>query len=334
MKKDELLKIAAELGLELDAKSKVADIKTSIAEAEKANANKEPADDLDTPLAKAGKRSAKAVKETADKEAKENRKATQKAIIDTLNSASDTDKNPKVPKSRPKSERHGKKYLEAAKLIDRSNEYSLEEAMELAQKTSTSKFDASVELHFNLGVDPRQADQNIRGTVVLPHGTGKMLRVAVFGNEDDVKVAKTAGADLALGDDLLEQFKKGITDFDVLVATPQTMPKLGQYAKLLGPKGLMPNPKSGTVTTDVSKAVKEAKAGKVEFRVDKQSIVHVAVGKVSFSTANLLANASSVAKAIQDARPASIKGVYLRSLVVTTTMGPSIKVNLKSLKLN
>jgi large subunit ribosomal protein L1 len=165
----------------------------------------------------------------------------------------------------------------------------------------------------------------------LPHGTGKTLRVAVFGNDDDVKAAKAAGADKAEGDAFLEDLKKGVFDFDVLIATPDVMAKLGQFAKQLGPKGLMPNPKSGTVTKNVAQAVKDAKAGRVEYRVDKQGIIHTGLGKVSFEPKALLANAKTVIKAVQDARPASIKGVYMKSASVTTSMGPSIKLDLKSL---
>ena len=293
--------------------------KKSDAKTKPVASNQEPT----TNLAKAGKRSAKAIKETEEKQAKEARK-----VKDPADSEAAAEKKAQVPKARPRIERHGKKYREAAKAIDRNKEYGLEEAVKLAQKVSTAKFDASLELHINLGVDPRQADQNIRGTVTLPHGTGKTLRVAVFASENDAKAAKAAGADLAAGDEFLELLKKEQLDFDVLIATPENMVKLGQYAKVLGPKGLMPNPKSGTVTKDVAAAVKAAKTGKVEFRVDKQSIVHAAVGKVSFSPENLVANAEVFMKAVQDARPASLKGIYLKSAVATTTMGPSVRIKL------
>ena len=198
--------------------------------------------------------------------------------------------------------------------------------MELAIKTSPVKFDASVEVHARLGVDPRQADQNIRTTLVLPNGNGKEVRVAVFAPLDVCKVAKTAGADIAEDEEFLKRLEKGVIEFDVLISTPEYMPKLGKYARLLGPKGLMPNPKAGTVTTDVEKAVKEAKAGKVEYRVDKQAIVHLGIGKVSFGTDKLLANAEAFFNSLKNQKPASLKGSFVKSVYVTTSMGPSIQV--------
>ncbi|MBR3332470.1 50S ribosomal protein L1 [Candidatus Saccharibacteria bacterium] len=223
-------------------------------------------------------------------------------------------------------ERRGKKYQEAAKLVEKGRIYGLKEAIELALKTSPVKFDASVEIHARLGVDPRQADQNIRTTLVLPNGNGKTVRVAVFAPLDICKAAKAAGADIAEDEDFLKQLDKGTIDFDILISTPQYMPKLGKYARLLGPKGLMPNPKAGTVTTDVEKAVKEAKAGKVEYRVDKQSIVHIGVGKASFGADKLLENANAFFESLKSQKPASLKGTYVKSVFVTTTMGPSIAI--------
>jgi large subunit ribosomal protein L1 len=356
MKKAELLEQAALLGLNVDPKSKLVDIKQAISEAEGQNQearvtnHEEVAEDAagtapqdsklqtldsaepEAQLAKAGKRSKKALEEAEERQAKEERKA--KADQGANDAGSDEEhalkRGPK-PKTRTLLERKGKKYREAAKAIDRSRMYSLDEACKLAQSTSTTKFDATVEVHINLGVDPTQADQNVRGTLVLPHGTGKTLRVAVFGSDDDVKSAKDAGADKAASDSFLEDLKKGLFDFDVLIATPDVMAKLGQFAKVLGPKGLMPNPKSGTVTKNVAQAVKDAKAGRVEYRVDKQGIVHAGVGKVSFKPEALLANANALVKAVQDARPPSIKGVYMKSATVTTSMGPSIHLDLKSL---
>jgi large subunit ribosomal protein L1 len=199
--------------------------------------------------------------------------------------------------------------------------YGLAEALELATKTSSVKFDASVELHVNLGVDPRQADQNIRANLVLPQGTGKTVRVAVFSDD------KVDGADLAGLEEITKQLEKGEISFDTLISTPANMPKLGKYARLLGPRGLMPNPKSGTVTTDVNKAVAEAKAGRVEYRVDSTGIVHLAVGKVSFGGVKLLENATAVMASIKGAKPQSVKGNYIKAVHVTTTMGPSIPVN-------
>ncbi|MDO5480689.1 MAG: 50S ribosomal protein L1 [Candidatus Saccharibacteria bacterium] len=223
-------------------------------------------------------------------------------------------------------ERRGKKYQEAHKLIEKGKVYSLKDGVELAIKTSPVKFDASLEAHVRLGVDPRQADQNIRTTLVLPNGNGKTVRVAVFAPLDVAKAAKSAGADIAEDEEFLKRLDKGEIEFDVLISTPQYMPKLGKYARLLGPKGLMPNPKAGTVTMDVEKAVKEAKAGKVEYRVDKQAIVHIGLGKVSFGADKLLANAEAFFDSLKAQKPASLKGSYVKSVYITTTMGPSIEI--------
>ncbi|HRJ91303.1 MAG TPA: 50S ribosomal protein L1 [Candidatus Saccharibacteria bacterium] len=223
-------------------------------------------------------------------------------------------------------ERRGKKYQEVAKQLEKDKVYSLAEALELAVKTNPAKFDASVEVHVRLGVDPRQADQNIRATVSLPHGTGKTVRVAVFAPDPDHAAAKKAGADVVGDEDFLKQLDKEELNFDILVATPQYMPKLGKYARLLGPRGLMPNPKAGTVATDVAKAVTEAKAGKVEYRVDKQAIVHLAIGKVSFGAAKLADNAKAFFDSLQSQKPSSLKSAYVKTTSVSTTMGPGIKV--------
>jgi len=272
------------------------------------------------PLAKAGKHSAKAIKEAEELAAKEARKAAKAEIEDV----------PKKPTPKPRSrvERAGKKYREAAKLIDKDRVYSLAEALELAIKTSAVKFDATVELHVNLGVDPKTADQNVRDSVTLPAGTGKTLRVAVFAEGDGVAKAKAAGADIAGEADFLAQLDKDEINFDVLITNPHLMARLGKYAKLLGPKGLMPNPKSGTITADVPKAIKEAKAGRVEYRVDQAGIIHLGIGKVSFGPQKLGQNADVVLASIKAAKPASLKGVYINSAFITTTMGPSIKVAL------
>lgn len=266
--------------------------------------------------AKAGKRSAKAISEVEAKKSKEAKKSVS---------------TPEIPKQvvkppRYKSERAGKKYREATKLIEKDKLYSLIEALTLATKTSPTKFDASVELHVNLGVDPRQADQNIRDSVSLPSGTGKQLRVAAFVEGDDIEKAKKAGANIVGADNIATQLDKEEIAFDTLVATPALMARLGKYARLLGPKGLMPNPKSGTVTADISKAVSEAKGGKVEYRVDPVGIIHLAIGKVSFGPEKLLANAEAVMSSIRAAKPASLKGFYIKRITVTTTMGPGIGV--------
>jgi ribosomal protein L1 len=199
--------------------------------------------------------------------------------------------------------------------------------VELAIKSSPVKFDATIELHVRLGVDPRQADQNIRDMVVLPAGTGKTLRVAVLADADGAAAAKKAGADIASGDEFLQELEKGTINFDILIATPAFMPKLGKYARVLGPKGLMPNPKSGTVTNDVAKAVTDAKAGRVEYRVDTTGIVHVGMGKVSFGADKLLQNAQALLNSIKHNKPSTVKGSYVKSIYFATTMGPSIPVS-------
>jgi large subunit ribosomal protein L1 len=273
----------------------------------------------DIKLAKAGKRSPKAIKEAEAKVAKEERKTHTEELAEQPKA--------KPPKIRSLIERRGKNFRKVAKTIETGKEYKLGEALALATKTSTTKFDSTVELHVRLGVDPRQADQNIRANLVLPSGTGKKVIVAVFAEADDIASAKKAGADIAMGDELLQKIDKSIIEFDTLIATPNMMPKLGKYARILGPKGLMPSPKSGTVTTDVAKAVSEAKAGRVEYRVDSSGIVHLAIGKVSFGAEKLLTNANAVLNSIKNAKPASIKGNYIKSIFVATTMGPSIKIS-------
>lgn len=272
-------------------------------------------------FAKSGKKSKKHIEEVKAEEERLARKEERKA----LEAAGEKPKGA-APVTRPKLERRGKKYQEAYKLIEKGKVYNLKEALELAIKTSPVKFDASVEAHVRLGVDPRQADQNIRTTIVLPNGNGKTVRVAVFAPLDVCKTAKEAGADIAEDEEFLKQLEKGVIDFDILISTPQYMPKLGKYARLLGPKGLMPNPKAGTVTMDVAKAVQESKAGKVEYRVDKQSIVHIGLGKVSFGGDKLLENANTFFESLKNQKPGSLKGTYVKSVFITTTMGPSIEV--------
>ncbi len=271
-------------------------------------------------FAKSGKKSKKHIEEVKAEEERQARKA-ERATAD----AAVKPKGAK-PVTRPRIERRGKKYQESFKLIEKGKVYTLKEAIELAIKTSPVKFDAALEAHVRLGVDPRQADQNIRTTLVLPNGNGKTVRVAVFAPLDVCKAAKAAGADIAEDEEFLKQLDKGEISFDILISTPQYMPKLGKYARVLGPKGLMPNPKAGTVTMDVEKAVKEAKAGKVEYRVDKQAIVHIGLGKVSFGTDKLLENANVFFDSLKAQKPASLKGTYVKSVFVTTTMGPSIAV--------
>lgn len=271
-------------------------------------------------VAKAGKRSAKAQREAAEAEAKEARKAVG-------DPGESKPKRPVQP-TRSRLERRGKGFRKSAEAIEKGKQYALTDALALAQKTSHVKFDATVELHVNLGVDPRHADQNIRDNLVLPAGTGKQVRVAVLA--EDVAAAQAAGADVAGTDELLAELDKGNLNFDVLIATPQLMPRLGKYARTLGPRGLMPNPKSGTVTTDVNRAVAEAKAGKVEYRVDSNGIVHLGVGKVSFKPQQLQDNVQAVLTSIRANKPSSVKGNYLQAVHVTTSMGPSISVDLAS----
>lgn len=224
--------------------------------------------------------------------------------------------------------KRGKKYLESAKLVDKTKLYDVKEAIELVKKTSTTKFDSTVELAVRLGVDPRHADQQVRGTTILPHGTGKTKKVLVLAKGDKVKEAEAAGADYAGGEEYIEKIQQeNWFDFDVMIATPDMMGVVGKIGRVLGPKGLMPNPKSGTVTFDVAKAVEETKAGKVEYRVDKAAIINVAIGKVSFEEKNLEENFKSIMSAIIKAKPASAKGRYLKSVTLATTMGPGIRVN-------
>lgn len=320
-KKAELLEKAAELKLDVTEKNTIAEIEEAIANAEKREVR-------EATVAKAGKRSAKAIEEAEAKAEKEARKAAGDTTPQGDTEAA-IKKGP-APKVRPLIERRGKAYRQVAGKVEKNKTYSLADAVKLATETNPSKFDASVEIHVRLGVDPRQADQNIRSTVVLPHGTGKAVRVAVLAADADADKAKEAGADIAGEEAVVKLLDKGTLNFDVLIASPQFMPKLGKYARLLGPKGLMPNPKSGTVSTDVAKAVAEAKAGKVEYRVDKQAAVHLSVGKVSFGADKLLENANAFFASLQSQKPASIKGVYVKSVAIATTMGPGIKVDYQS----
>jgi ribosomal protein L1 len=330
-KKAELLEKAAELKLEVSEKNTIAQIEAAIAEAENTDApaeapkGKEVIAERDAPVAKAGKRSEKALKEAAEKAEKEARKEAGDTTPQDEDAEAHVKKGPK-PVTRPKLERRGKKYQDAAKKIEKGTAYALADAVKLAAETSPTSFDASVEVHVRLGVDPRQADQNIRATVALPHGTGRSVRVAVFAPEGDHAAAKAAGADIVGDEEFLKQLDKEELNFDVLVATPQYMPRLGKYARLLGPRGLMPNPKSGTVATDVAAAVKDAKTGKVEYRVDKQAIVHLAIGKVSFGADKLTDNARAFFDSLASQKPSSIKGVYIKSITLATTMGPGVKV--------
>jgi large subunit ribosomal protein L1 len=226
---------------------------------------------------------------------------------------------------------HGKKYLEAAKLVDRDRVYTPEEAAALAKETSYVAFDGTVEAHLRLGVDPRHADQMVRGTVVLPHGTGKVVRVAVFAQGDKAQEALRAGADEVGGEDLVKKIEAGWLDFDVALATPDSMGMVGKLGKILGRRGLMPNPKAGTITFDLDRAVREVKGGRVEFKVDKAGIIHTSFGKASFEADALVANLAALIDAINRAMPSGAKGQYLRGLTIATTMGPGIRVDLPAL---
>ncbi len=326
-KKADLLAEAAKLGVEVSEKNTIAEIEAAIAGAAPAEAT-EVAEEVEATeeetFAKSGKRSAKAAAETEAKLEKEARKeAGDTSPVD--GSEEVVKKGPK-PVTRPTIERRGTSYRKVAEKVEVAKLYTLDEAVKLAAETNPAKFDASVEIHVRLNVDPRQADQNIRTTVSLPHGTGKTIRVAVFAPEADHKAAQDAGADIVGDETFIAQLEKEEINFDILVATPQFMPKLGKYARLLGPRGLMPNPKSGTVATDVAKAVKEAKAGKVEYRVDKQAIVHLGVGKVSFGAEKLADNAKAFFDSLQSQKPSSLKGGFVKSITISTTMGPGIKV--------
>jgi large subunit ribosomal protein L1 len=221
----------------------------------------------------------------------------------------------------------GKKFLEAQKLVDRTTAYSVGEAIELVKKTNIAKFDATVEVAFRLGVDTRKNDQQIRGAVVLPHGTGKTQKVLVFAKGDKAKEAEAAGADFVGDADLINKITQGWFEFDVIVATPDMMGEVGKLGRVLGPKGLMPNPKTGTVTFDVEKAVNEIKAGKVEYRADKAGNVHVPVGKISFDSEKLVENFTTMYDTMLKAKPSAAKGTYMKNVAVTSTMGPGVKVD-------
>lgn len=224
--------------------------------------------------------------------------------------------------------KHGKKYVDSAKLIDRTKLYDADEALDLVVKTSTAKFDETVEVHVKLGVDSRHADQQVRGAIVLPNGTGKSVKILAICKGDNVKLAEEAGADYVGAEEFTQKIQQeGWMDFDVLITTPDMMGLVGRLGKVLGPRGLMPNPKAGTVTPDIAKAIKEAKAGKIEYRLDKTNIIHCPIGKSSFGTEKLLENFNTLLEAVVKAKPVAAKGQYIRSCAVTSTMGPGVRVN-------
>ncbi|MGI8871898.1 MAG: 50S ribosomal protein L1 [Candidatus Limnocylindria bacterium] len=226
--------------------------------------------------------------------------------------------------------RHGKKYRAAAQLIDAERRYPIDDAVELLPRVSTSAFDGTIEAHLRLGIDPRHADQLVRGTVVLPHGTGRVTRVVVFAQGEKAQEALRAGADQVGGEDLVKKIDDGWFEFDVAVAAPDMMGMVGRLGKKLGPRGLMPNPKSGTVTFDIERAVSEVKSGRVEFKVDRAGIVHVPVGRASFAAAQLTANIATLVDAVNRAKPSGAKGTYMRTLTVAPTMGPGVRVDIPS----
>lgn len=311
--KSELIEKAKSLGLEVDQSMKIADLNELINSANTEDQVKE-----ETLTAKAGKRSAKSLREKEELEAKKIAKE-------------DGIEKPKVAvkPTRTRLERQGKGIRASAAKIEKGKLYEIKEAVKLAKETSHVKFDATVELHLNLNVDPKHADQNIRDIVNLPAGSGKKVVVAVF--TEDAKAASAAGADIAGAEDFLGQLDKGKMNFDILITTPMLMPKLSKYARVLGPRGLMPNPKSGTVTNDIAKAVKDSKGGRLEYRVDSNGIVHAGLGKVSFKDEDLLSNIAAFVSNIKSNKPSSVKSNYLMGAYLTTSMGPSIKVDLNSL---
>ena len=224
--------------------------------------------------------------------------------------------------------KHGKKYVDGAKLIERSRLYDTQEALDLCVKTGTAKFDETVEIHIKLGVDSRHADQQVRGAIVLPHGTGKTVRVLAICKPEKEDEARAAGAEFVGGNDMIQKIQsEGWMDFDVLITTPDMMGMVGRLGKILGPRGLMPNPKAGTVAPDIARAITEAKAGKIEYRLDKTNIIHCPIGKISFGTEKLTENFNTLLEAINKAKPAAAKGQYIRSCVVAATMGPGVKIN-------
>lgn len=223
--------------------------------------------------------------------------------------------------------KHGKKYLDSLKKIDREKQYQPDQALALVKELASAKFDETVEAAFRLGIDPKRADQQVRGAIVLPHGTGKTKRVLVFAKGEKAKEAEQAGADFVGDEDLIAKVQKGWFDYDAVVATPDMMGQVGRLGRLLGPKGLMPNPKTGTVTFDVAKAVNEIKAGKIEYRADKAGNIHAAIGKVSYSTEQLVENLQTLSEALIKAKPAASRGTYLRSVTVSSTMGPGVSIN-------
>jgi large subunit ribosomal protein L1 len=270
-------------------------------------------------VAKSGKRSAKTAKQLEEKEEKEKKKKTPKKV---------EEKPKKTSKNIEKA--HSKKYKKALESLDKTKVYSLEDAVSLIKKITFAKFDPTIEMHMNLGIDPKQADQNVRGSLIMPKSLGKKVTIAVLADEKLYPKLKEAGADQYNGEDIITKLSKSKIDFDVLISTPDQMVKLGKFAKILGPKGLMPTPKSGTVTDNPVETVKEIKKGRIEFRNDSYGIIHMAVAKASFEDKDILSNIRSAVEAIRGSKPTSIKGSYIKSVYLTSTMSPSIKIDIAS----
>ena len=309
-----------------EAKAKTAKIKPDEIIADLSVAETTEVDDkVDKPAkpaaapAKAGKRSKKATEEEAELEQKETRKKVA--------AAKEAEHKSHVPTPKNMARAHSKAWREANQAIDQARQYGLKEAIELVQKMSKTKFDATMELHLNLGIDPRQSDQAVRTAAVLPSGSGKSVRVAVVAGEPDAAAAKAAGADVVDSDKIMTDIAAERFDFDVLITTPDQMPNLARHAKVLGPRGLMPSPKAGTVSNDVASTVREIKGGRVEIKADPSGIIHLAFGKVSFKADDLAANAAAVFEAVVKARPAAIKGVYIKSATVSATMTPGVTLD-------
>ncbi len=323
--KANLLEEAKVLGLNVTAKNTVAEIQEALnGSTQKPGQDSSPSEAEAKEVAattKAGKRSPKGLEEA---EAKAEKIEHQKHRDESPSEGTESKPKRPVTPTRSRLERRSKSFRRVAEQIEKNKAYEVKEALDLAVKTNPVKFDATVELHVNLNVDPRQADQNIRDNLILPSGTGKTVRVAVFADEN------IDNADVSGIETISKALDKGTIDFDILISTPANMAKLGKYARLLGPRGLMPNPKSGTVTTDVQKAIAESKAGRVEYRVDSTGIVHLGIGKVSFGTDKLLNNANAVFASLRSSKPTSVKGAFVKTIHITTTMGPSITVDTSS----
>ena len=315
--RDELLEVQEETEVSIDSEEG-SEPEENAAE----DADDETATEEQPHTTKAGKHSAKAQRE-ADAEIERKQAAAE-------HKEEDAPAKPKTIIQRPNPlNQHGKAYRAAAELVDRTKLYELAEAVDLVKQTAKTKFDATVELHVNLGVDPRQADQMVRATVVLPAGTGKKLRIAVLASSDKHAAATKAGAAIVSDGDLIAKIEKGELNFDVLIAAPDMMAQLAKVAKVLGPRNLMPNPKSGTVTANVVQAVEQAQAGQIEFRIDKQAIIHLAIGKASFTTARLEDNVKAAIHAILRAKPSATKGTYVNAISLTSSMGPGIKLDVQ-----